>query len=51
VGARIEGTFVWHHHADTDEVFIVLEGRMVIELRDGEPRVVGEGLISTRRAR
>lgn len=33
--ARIEGEFVWHSHADTDEVFIVIEGRMTIEFRDG----------------
>lgn len=33
--AKIEGEFVWHSHADTDEVFIVLDGRMTIELRDG----------------
>jgi mannose-6-phosphate isomerase-like protein (cupin superfamily) len=33
--ARIEGEFVWHSHADTDEAFIVLDGRMSIELRDG----------------
>jgi mannose-6-phosphate isomerase-like protein (cupin superfamily) len=32
---KIEGEFVWHSHADTDEVFIVLDGRMSIELRDG----------------
>jgi mannose-6-phosphate isomerase-like protein (cupin superfamily) len=32
---KIQGEFVWHSHADTDEVFIVLEGRMRIELRDG----------------
>ena len=32
---RVEGEFVWHRHADTDEVFIVLDGRMRIELRDG----------------
>lgn len=33
--AKISGEFVWHRHADTDEVFIVIEGRMVIEFRDG----------------
>jgi mannose-6-phosphate isomerase-like protein (cupin superfamily) len=33
--AKIQGEFVWHHHADTDEVFIVLDGEMAIELRDG----------------
>jgi len=32
---KIQGEFVWHQHADTDEVFIVLDGRMTIELRDG----------------
>ena len=32
---KIQGEFVWHSHADTDEVFIVLDGRMRIELRDG----------------
>ena len=33
--ARIEGEFVWHSHAETDEVFIVVEGEMSIEFRDG----------------
>ena len=32
---RIQGEFVWHSHADTDEAFIVIEGEMSIELRDG----------------
>lgn len=32
---KIEGEFVWHDHADTDEVFLVIEGRMSIEFRDG----------------
>jgi mannose-6-phosphate isomerase-like protein (cupin superfamily) len=36
---RIEGEFVWHSHAETDEVFLVVEGAMVIELRDGEVRL------------
>jgi mannose-6-phosphate isomerase-like protein (cupin superfamily) len=34
--AKIHGEFVWHHHADTDEVFIVVEGQMTIEFRDGQ---------------
>ncbi len=33
---KIEGEFVWHSHEDTDEVFIVMDGEMVIEFRDGE---------------
>lgn len=32
---KIQGEFVWHKHADTDEVFIVLAGEMAIEFRDG----------------
>ena len=32
---KILGDFVWHDHADTDETFIVLEGRLRIDLRDG----------------
>lgn len=34
--ARVEGEFVWHSHADTDETFLVIDGSMVIEFRDGE---------------
>ena len=36
---RIEGDFIWHQHADTDETFIVLEGVLRIDFRDGEARV------------
>lgn len=32
---KLEGEFVWHDHKDTDEVFIVVEGQMTIEFRDG----------------
>jgi len=32
---RIKGEFVWHDHPDTDEAFLVLEGEMRIEFRDG----------------
>lgn len=32
---KIQGEFVWHSHADTDEVFIVLDGEMTIHFRDG----------------
>jgi len=32
---KIEGEFVWHDHPDTDEVFIVIEGTLSIEFRDG----------------
>ncbi len=32
---KIEGDFVWHSHADTDETFIFLAGRLRIDFRDG----------------
>jgi mannose-6-phosphate isomerase-like protein (cupin superfamily) len=31
---RVEGEFVWHSHADTDDLFLVLDGELDIELRD-----------------
>ena len=33
--ARLEGDFIWHAHVDTDETFIVLEGELRIDFRDG----------------
>lgn len=32
---RIEGDFIWHDHPETDETFIVLEGTLRIDFRDG----------------
>jgi mannose-6-phosphate isomerase-like protein (cupin superfamily) len=32
--AKIKGAFVWHHHEDEDELFLVLRGRMKLEFRD-----------------
>jgi len=33
--SRLEGDFIWHTHADTDEAFLVLEGELRIDFRDG----------------
>jgi mannose-6-phosphate isomerase-like protein (cupin superfamily) len=33
---KFQGDFVWHSHDDTDETFIVLDGEMRIDFRDGE---------------
>ncbi|MDT4910899.1 MAG: hypothetical protein QOC66_27 [Pseudonocardiales bacterium] len=48
---RLEGEFVWHEHSDTDELFLVLDGRLTIQLRDrdvhlgpGELYVVPRGV-------
>jgi mannose-6-phosphate isomerase-like protein (cupin superfamily) len=32
---KLEGEFVWHTHDDTDELFLVIEGELTIQLRDG----------------
>jgi mannose-6-phosphate isomerase-like protein (cupin superfamily) len=32
---KIEDEFVWHSHPETDEVFLVIEGNMRIDFRDG----------------
>ena len=32
---KFQGEFVWHSHAETDEVFIVIDGYMCIDFRDG----------------
>ena len=33
---KVDGEFVWHHHDDTDDFFLVLNGRLTIRLRDGD---------------
>jgi mannose-6-phosphate isomerase-like protein (cupin superfamily) len=34
--AKVQGEFVWHQHAEEDELFIVVQGELTIELRDGQ---------------
>jgi mannose-6-phosphate isomerase-like protein (cupin superfamily) len=34
--ARVRGEFVWHAHEGQDELFLVLQGRLRIQLEDGE---------------
>lgn len=31
---KVEGEFVWHTHEETDEFFLVIDGRLTIQLRD-----------------
>ena len=33
---KVKGEFVWHKHDDTDDFFLVLKGRLTIQLRDGD---------------
>lgn len=41
--ARVEGEFVWHTHDDTDEAFLVVAGRLTIELADRPAVELGPG--------
>lgn len=34
--ARLQGDFVWHSHAETDEAFLILHGQLRIDFRDGD---------------
>lgn len=40
--ARVHGEFDWHTHPETDELFLVVSGRLVIELPDSRAEL-GEG--------
>jgi mannose-6-phosphate isomerase-like protein (cupin superfamily) len=33
---KLKGPFVWHQHEDTDDFFLVLKGRLTIQLREGD---------------
>ena len=46
---KFEGPFVWHRHENEDELFLVVEGEFVMELRDRSvPVREGEFLIVPR---
>jgi mannose-6-phosphate isomerase-like protein (cupin superfamily) len=39
---KVKGPFVWHKHDDTDDFFLVLQGRITIQMREGAV-VLGPG--------
>jgi len=41
--AKVQGEFVWHHHADEDELFLVVQGQLTIKLRNQPDLVLGPG--------
>ncbi|MFI1969645.1 mannose-6-phosphate isomerase [Streptomyces cinnamoneus] len=41
--SKFKGEFVWHSHAEGDEMFLVLRGELTIELRDRESVRLGPG--------
>jgi mannose-6-phosphate isomerase-like protein (cupin superfamily) len=43
---KLQGDFIWHDHQDTDETFIVIEGMLRIDFRDGAVHLsAGEMLV------
>lgn len=43
---KLSGEFVWHHHDDEDELFYVVDGEMLMRLRDGDVKVsAGEFIV------
>ena len=46
---RVEGEFIWHSHADTDELFLLLDGELEMEFRDRTVRLLpGEMIVVPR---
>ena len=47
--AKLQGEFVWHHHDDEDELFLVISGSLTMKLRDGDLEIgAGEFVIVPR---
>lgn len=47
--AKLHGEFLWHHHEQEDELFLVLKGTLLMRLRDREVRIeAGEFFIVPR---
>jgi mannose-6-phosphate isomerase-like protein (cupin superfamily) len=46
---KLKGNFTWHHHDAEDEMFLVMKGRMIMKLREGDVTVgPGEFIIIPR---
>ena len=41
--AQLHGEFPWHTHADTDDFFLVIDGRMTLRLREAPDVELGPG--------
>lgn len=40
--AKLKGEFVWHHHDNEDELFLIVKGKLTIKFRDKD-QVINEG--------
>ncbi len=47
---KLRGEFVWHHHDAEDELFLVVAGRLRMQLRDGGANGRHAGTVVARRA-
>jgi mannose-6-phosphate isomerase-like protein (cupin superfamily) len=47
---KLEGDFVWHSHNETAETFLVLEGDLRIDFRDGAVQIAAGNCLSFRKA-
>ncbi len=46
---KVEGEFIWHSHADTDELFLIIDGELDMEFRDRtETLCAGEMIVVPR---
>lgn len=36
---KVQGDFTWHSHADTDELFLVIDGELTLQMRDGDVHI------------
>jgi mannose-6-phosphate isomerase-like protein (cupin superfamily) len=47
--AKFQGEFIWHHHENEDELFLVIKGRFTMKLRSGDVEIrAGEFFIVPR---
>ena len=46
---KFKGEFIWHSHPETDETFILLEGTLIMNFRDGKVEInAGEMIVIPR---
>jgi mannose-6-phosphate isomerase-like protein (cupin superfamily) len=42
---KFKGEFIWHNHPDTDETFIILDGKMILHFRDHSVELNGGEMV------